>query len=373
MAIPGLGSRTANDVLQEVSLHLVEPIYRTTLTGPVSATGSQTVNVASGYGTTGQPVLYDGAQLVVDTGTNAEVITITAFNPVGLTITANFAKTHASGVSVSGATFPIQQGTDPIFTPAEMLMYLSRAQNEFLQACPCAFAIFNQNAVVNSLAQSMPNTVVELCRVAVSSVVLPMTSLARSGGVVTATFPTPHGMTAGQQYTVKGVLDSTFNGVFKSVSAPSPTTLTWQQAGANASTTGGNITYFIRLYEVTQQEQFMANRQWQTQQGPPTAFYEDRTGLYRWGLNAKPTYVMPLELLASIRDTDTLTLLDAFLVPDLVVHIIKWNVVASAFSKDGCWQDSQRAQYAMERYTRGVAAVNRYLDAFMPVAAQGGQ
>jgi hypothetical protein len=201
---------------------------------------------------------------------------------------------------------------------------------------------------------------------------MPMTSLVRAGGVVTATFPSPHGLTAGQQFTVKSALDTTFNGAFQSVSAPSPTTLTWQQSGANASTTGGNVVYFNRLYEITQQEQFMANRQWQTQQGPPTAFFEDRTGLYRWGLNAKPPYVMPLELLASVRDTDTLTLLDGFAVPDLVIHVIKWNVVASAFSKDGCWQDSQRAQYAVERYTRGVAAVNRYLDAMMPVA-QGGE
>jgi len=371
MAIPGLGSRLANDLLMETSLQMIEPIYISSLAAPVAA-GLQTVNVASGYGTTGQPVLYDGAQLVVDTGTNAEIITLTGFNPATPSLTANFAKSHLSGVPVSGATFPLQQGTDPIFTQSEMLMYLSRAQNEFLQACPCSFMLFYQNANVGQLNQAMPNTVVELCRVAMSPVVQPVTSLTRTGGLVTAVFPTPHGLTAGQQYTIRNASVASFNGAFMSASAPNPTTLTWNQIGLpDASATGANLAYFLRLYEVTQQELFMAFRQWQTQQGPPTAFAEDRAGLYRFVLNAKPTYVFPIELLVSVRDKDTLTLLDGFLVPDLLVYALKYNVLASAFGKDGCWADPQRAQYCAERYNKIVAATNRYLDAMMG-GANGG-
>jgi len=54
--------------------------------------------------------LYVGAQIVVDAGAPREAITLTAVDPVGVTITAVFANTHASGVTLSGA--PFQTNTD---------------------------------------------------------------------------------------------------------------------------------------------------------------------------------------------------------------------------------------------------------------------
>ena len=371
MAIPGTGSRTANDLLEEISLHLVIPYLSTTLSVPVSP-GLHTVALGTILGNNALPAVYVGAQVVVDSGANIEVVVVTAFNPTGNTITANFAKSHLANVPVTGATFPLQQTTDPIFTQSEMLEYLSRAQNEFLEACPCIFAFFYQAATLGNIIQPLPNTAIELERVAASTISFPIASLSRAGGTVTAVFMAPHGFPAGRTFWIKNATDPSFDGVFQVATVPGPTTLTYMQVAADA-TISSSVTpvayaqYFFRLYEATQQELFMANRQWQTQGGQPTAFFEDRTGLYRWGLNVRPSYGIPLELLCSVRDTDTLTLIDHFLVPDLPIHIVKYLTMFYALSKDGVFADSQRAQYCQQRYAKGVAAVNRYLDALMPM------
>lgn len=381
MAIPGYGARLANDVLQEVSLRLVEPIVQTTLSAPVAA-GTATVAIAS------TEYIYVGCQLVCDVGAKAEVITVTAVAPDPTnTITAVFAFSHSSGASLTGATFPIQQPTDPIFTQSEMLGYLSRAQNEFLEQAPIAFAPFYGFAVGGTVFQSLPATAIELERVAASAMTMTVETLARAGGVVTATFPSPHGLQVGSTFTVQaqqgvgfvgygdggygqgpygGGFDPTFGGVFQVASIVSSTVLTYNQDAGDATQTLGLVTYYIRLYEVTQSEMYLTNPMWQSMPGQPTGFFQDRSGLYQFGLNAVPPYTIPLELLCSIRDTDSLTLLDGFLLPDTLVYLLCYLVLSFCLSKDGVFSDPQRAKYAHDRYLRGVMAVNRLLDHIMP-------
>ena len=364
MAIPGNGARTANSVLSEISFHLVEPIAVSQLAAPVAA-GLQTVAV------TNTTAMYVGAQLVCDTGASAEVITLTAVG--SNTITATFANAHLINAPLTGATFPVQQGTDPIYTQAEMLGYLSRAQNEFLEAVPCIFALFAQDAVAGNIIQALPDTAIELNRVAASAMATPITTLVRASGVVTATFAGPHGLKAGQTFWVQSPLDDSFAGVFKVATAPplTPDVLTYNQAAADASTTGGRAVTWVRLYELTQQEIAMANRQWQaTPITLPNAFFEDRVGLYKWGIDGRLSVGVPLELLVSIRDTQTLGLNDHFWVPDMLIHIIKYKTLAYVFSKDSVWQDSQRAAYCDDRYNRGIAAVQRLING-MGLAAKG--
>lgn len=369
MASPGLGARNVNSVLSEISYHLVEPIVISQLSAPVLA-GPQTVAVAN------VNAMYVGAQVICDTGANTEIITLTA---VGAnTIAASFAYSHLANAPLSGATFPIQEATDPIFTQLEMLGYISRAQNDFLEAVPCIFALYTQDAMAGSTIQQMPNSptspAIELNRVAASPIGKPITSLVRAGGTVTATFPAPHGFKAGQTFWVQNPADVSFAGVFQVVTAPplTPDVLTYSQAGANAtSTPGGRAVTWIRLYELTQEELSMANRQWRTQTiAMPSAFYEDRVGLYRWGLDGKISVGVPLELLLSVRDTQNLILTDGFLVPDMLLHYVKYRVLEFCFTKDGVWQDSQRADYCRGRYQRGVATVQRFING-MGVGAQG--
>ncbi|MES2226170.1 MAG: prepilin-type N-terminal cleavage/methylation domain-containing protein [Pseudomonadota bacterium] len=61
----------------------------------------------------------------------------------------------------------------------------------------------------------------------------------RSGSVVTITTSGNHGMSAGQTVGISSVADTSFDGQFTIASAPSNTTLTYTQAGASASSTGG--------------------------------------------------------------------------------------------------------------------------------------
>ena len=364
MALPGNGARTVNSLLSEISLHLVEPIVISSLSAGVSP-GLQTVAVAN------TNAMYVGAMLVCDTGAATEVITLTA---VGAnSITAVFANPHPLHAPLSGATFPVQQTTDPIYTQAEMIGYVARAQNEFLEAVPCIFALFSQDALAGYVIQSLPETAIELNRVAASAMGTPITSLVRTGGVVTATFASDHGLVAGNTFWVQSPTDSSFAGVFKVDTAPplTPDILTYEQEGVDASTTGGRAVTWVRLYELTQEELAMANRQWQSMPiVMPSAFFEDRVGLYRFGLDGRVSVTVPLELLCSIRDSQTLTLLDHFLIPDMLAHGVKYRALAFAFEKDGSWQDPQRAAYCNERFKRIVMATQRFLNG-MGMNAQG--
>lgn len=59
-------------------------------------------------------------------------------------------------------------------------------------------------------------------------------------GTVTVTTATPHGLTAGQTAMVTGVNASGYDGVFKVLTAPTPTTFTYQDRGNRGAPTAGN-------------------------------------------------------------------------------------------------------------------------------------
>ena len=309
--------------------------------------------------------MYVGAMLVVGTPTSREIVVLSAVTVSPPTFTAVFVNTHGIGEVVTAATFPLQAETDAVYSQQEMLGYLSRAQNEFLQAVPCVFEVFRQIAPIGQITQVTPNVSIELNRVAASKIANPITSLVRSGNVVTATFVDPHGQRVGNTLWIINPVDLTFQGVFQVATVPTLRTLTYSQIAANASTTGGIIAYYQRLYESTIEEMNMANRQWQQTPGFPTTWGEDRQGLYHFWIGPKPEVLTPLELLCSIRDTDSLTLLDGFVIPDQIVYLCKYQALGYAFEKDGVWQDMQRAAYCHERYNRGVMAVTRFMDAMM--------
>ena len=65
-------------------------------------------------------------------------------------------------------------------------------------------------------------------------------TIARSSNVVTITTTTPHGRSPGDIIVVNQVLDDTYNGVFKLVTAAG-STLTYNQVGADGSSSGGKV------------------------------------------------------------------------------------------------------------------------------------
>jgi hypothetical protein len=359
MAIPGLGYRTAADVLMEVSFHLSQPAVYQGLIAPVAAGAGVTAIIAS------TTYVYPGAQLVIEVPGNAkqEVVTVLTI-PTPTTFTANFANSHTAAAPVWGPTFPTQQGTDPIFAQSEMLTYLSRAQNEFLTAVPCFYERFFQNVNPGGIYQATPPTAILIDRIAASAIDIGIASMVRSGNVVTLTAVSPTNLVKYNTLSIVNAPDPSFNGVFAVNTAPSANVITYSQVGANASTVGGNIQSMRRLYEVTQEELVQQNRSWQSNYSSTLqSWFEDRAGLYKWGVGGLPASTFPVELLCATRDTDTLTFLDGFKLPDPVLHGVKYLTLNYAWSKDGVSSQPQMAEFCLKRYAQVVLATQRYIQA----------
>lgn len=370
MANPGVGYRLAADVAMEMSFHLAQPTVLTQIVS-VSAAGFGSGGFGGGGfgGGTGSSIevdstnaMYPGAMIVVGwQNADAEIVEVVGV-PDSTHFTATLVNAHSPGETVLGPTFPTQWQTDPIFTQDEILGYIARAQNEFLTAIPCYYELFDQTIPSGLIYQNTPATSIILERVAVSGLNIPITSLVRASNTVTLTANTPTGLSQYSTLAVVGAADSSFDGVFAVASAPSANVLTYIQVGNDGSTTGGNIQAFLRLYEVTQEELVMQARNWQANYvNPPTNWFEDRAGLYRWGVGGRPAVDFPAELLCAVRDTDTLGLLDGFLVPDVALHYVKYLAMGFAYSKDGVMQNPQMADFCMKRYAQGVMAMQRYI------------
>ena len=69
----------------------------------------------------------------------------------------------------------------------------------------------------------------------------PIVTAIRSGNVVTITTTVPHLMSVGKSVTIQGVANTSFNGTFTVTSVPSPTSFTFNQTAANASSSGGIV------------------------------------------------------------------------------------------------------------------------------------
>ena len=327
-ASPGNGFRDVNSLMIEISLHLVEPVVVTSITSSVIP-GLHTVGVTSTVG------MYVGAQVVIEGSTYSEaygaggydiggyggeipaVITITAFDPVGLTMTAAFPQAYSSGAIVQGGTFPTQQPTDPLFTQSEIMGYIARAQNEFLARVPLVLGFFYQNILIGQVYQTLPATAIELERVALS--------------------------TADLGFGDGGYGDGGFGGEPYPPTSPLPV--------------------FTRLYEVSQQQISMADPNWfyNTGEVNPTKWFEDRTGVYGWGIAGVPQANQSVELICSIRDDEVMSLVDHFLVPDLFIHAIKFRALAYIWNKDGEQRSPGMASLMMKRFERLVMISDRYL------------
>lgn len=366
MALPGTGYRTVGSLLIEIGLHLVEPFIFSTLTSAVVAAGISSPSVAS----LGYPVnaLYPGAMIVVDDGTpSEEEVTVTAVNVGAKTFTALFLNTHAIGATVVAATFPTQAVSgDPFFTQTEILSYIARAQHEFLAQVPHIFSMNQQTVKFGQVYQSLTCDAIEMHRVASSAPNLQLVSLTRVGGVVTAISQSPHGLVPAEKFSILTADDPSFQGAFRVATIISPTSWTYPQQQPNATNIGGLAGLWLRLYETSQQELSIQNPVWRSQNITELRnWYEDRTGNYQFGVDGKPASNFPLEVLVTVRDTDSLSLTDGFLVPDICLHYVKYKALEFAWSKDGEQRSPQLAKWCAMRFERGVLTTRRFMDGMM--------
>lgn len=160
MAFPGSGYLIANDLLNLISNVMVEPVVSTTLGTLVPAPGVVTVTPAS------MASIYAGAQLIVGTGSQQEVIVVTAVTTT--TFTATFAQTHTAADTLYGATFPVGENNNPFFTQTEVLGHVSDAQNDFLTRAPIVLAVGTQAFASAQRIASLPADCIQMERISVN-------------------------------------------------------------------------------------------------------------------------------------------------------------------------------------------------------------
>lgn len=372
---PGNGLRDVNSVMMEIAFHLVEPCVITSLMANVAAPGVQTAPVTSTVG------MYIGAQVVVSAAnqSNPTILAITAFDPVALTVTGNFLSAYTAGSILLGGTFPTQQPTDPLFTQAEIIGYIARAQNEFLAKLPGVFDFFSNIAITTGQTfYSLPSTAIEAERVAIASNGgANIVAIVRAGGLVTALLDADSGVAINTTINIAAVADATFDGTYTTTAVSADgLTIAWQQydGSPDSTSSGGTLAWQIlsRLYEVSQQELTMRDPQWFYDTGNPipTSWYEDRTGVYGFGVAGVPQSNFTVEMMCSIRDSETLLLTDHFICPDIFIHGVKYLALSFCWDKAGEQASPAMARLARQRVDRILMAADRYLRNFVE-ATQG--
>lgn len=150
-------SFTVEQILEDVSLALVENIVNTTL-GTSITSGSQTVSPGSMIG------IYVGAMLIIGFGGTQEIVTVVTVTAT--TFTATFANSHVSTDAVVGATFSSGQTDHPMWTQAEMITALQNVQNDFLLRVRPVYEIAPQGFTVGNRFYSQPMVAIRLERIA---------------------------------------------------------------------------------------------------------------------------------------------------------------------------------------------------------------
>lgn len=119
----------------------------------------------------------------------------------------------------------------------------------------------------------------------------------RASNVVTITTTTPHGFSVGQNVTVQGVSDSSFVGTFVVQSVPTPTTLTYNQTAADATSGGGTIPQNAVTWQVNG-----------TDGGSSTTGTISATGLYRAPANLPPITTATIASNGAVRTSNVVTI-----------------------------------------------------------------
>ena len=153
MAAPvvGAGFLRVVDRAMDASYCLIQPVINEQFPSTITA-GSQTIPISDPAVWVPVPCFYVGAVLVCGVGASLEVVTVTAVN-VGVSFTAVFVNPHAVGEWINGATFPVRYPTDPLFTQAEMISYISSACSDFYTDVPLCY-----NIAALSVAPTQQNT-----------------------------------------------------------------------------------------------------------------------------------------------------------------------------------------------------------------------
>lgn len=225
------------------------------------------------------------------------------------TITAVFANAHASGEAVFAPTFPEGYPDGQLFTQGELLQYLANVQNELLLRVRPIFA----QATVD----------------------------------LTTGLPT----------------------------APAPSDAIRVERISHVNVNNG----VDALWNVSEPELDFSNPYWSQDKGTPLEWFQDGSLL----ASALTQPNIGFHPVTQINDTvtayysqcgsDTLTLLSAMLVPDVMAHFLKYGVLERCFGKDGEQKDPFRENYCRKRFEFGCFWAANFVNLVDHVAAKNGE
>lgn len=343
----------ANDILTFASIRaLVEPVVNTTL-GTVVSPGINTVIPLSMAG------IYQGAQLIVGTGADVEIVVVTSVTAT--TFTANFAFSHLSTDPVYAATFATGQPDNILFTQTEMLSYLSEAMDDFTLKTRPMYNIAAAGFTAGVRAYQAPNDALRIERIS-------RVDYGQLGTIIPApgtytVFPASlKGISNGSNVLV-GITGTNFEVVVASnvTSTSFDATFVDTHAASDPIYPAG----ILRLWDVSVSDLDRQIPGWQGQQGTPKMYYEDQLNVGQYGVYKLPGVSFPSNVWYSQRNTQifgSLGLLAPMLIPDPLVYIPYYGMLARVFRKDGEMRDPQREQYCQRRYDVGVEIVTRLLE-----------
>ena len=346
----------ANDILTQVSFSLVEQIVNTTLGGAVSP-GANIVTPPSMVG------IYNGALLIIGSGTTREIVTASAVAPANFT--ATFVNAHPATDAIYAATFPSGQPPMFLFTQTEMLNYLVNAQQDFLLKVRLLYSIAQVNYAVGEQYFTQPGSAIRIERIARKVQPAVSTTLGATittNGIlpVTATV-TPGSMLGIVPNAILSVGDTSSRELIKIISTTLTTfTASFLNSHAPSDPVVASATW-LDLFNTSTADLDMLQQNWAIDIGDPTNWFQDATSATGYGVYPNPAPAGTLELWYSDRGPDSLALTDTLSVLDIFTPALKYKVLEMAFLKDGEQRDTQRAKFCTENYKFWVMAGVKFM------------
>jgi hypothetical protein len=301
-------------ILEDVSYVTFQPLVNTTL-GTSFVAGVQTTMPPSMVG------IYPGAQILVGTPANQELVTVTSTEFVNFV--ATFANSHASTDPIYGATFPLGQTDAPLYYQSEMVGYLTEVQNDFLLKVQPLYEVTAAAISTGIRYYPQPASCIRLERLALS------------------------GVAAGGGYGVGPYGQFPYGG-----SAPANQVI-------------------MDLYETSQSSLDLSDPYWQTKQNPPQQWFRDETG-GKFGVFPLPSGNYTGEMWYSVRAANLGNTIETILlVPDIFRQFMVFGVLARAYSKDGEMRDPNRARYFQKRYDLGIVMASKFMTGLGVRMSQG--
>lgn len=124
----------------------------------------------------------------------------------------------------------------------------------------------------------------------------------------------------------------------------------------------------IQMNGTSLQEQSQLGNDWLNYTWPGTApsspaiRYQDRVNFETYAIQPAPSATTVAELIYAQRDSQSLQLIEGFLLPDPFLTYVKYKVLAQCYGKEGEMRDMARARYCEQRWEIGIKLGRKFYE-----------